>query len=92
MRLDEQRIVGKLIREALDEDLTISVFDGEEWALKTSTDYEAITKEVAATDITELRFRDKNRKSVGWAMLVHGNGEDVISDYTDNETMNRLVK
>lgn len=91
MNKTEQRIVGKLIRAALDKGFKVSVYDGEEWPLKMSTDYEAITKEVAATDATWLRFRHPDNTKIGSVFLVHGNEDDVIVDYHDNPTLEELV-
>lgn len=93
MRPTEQKIVGKLIKKALGLGYVISVYDGEDWAIVRSTDYEAITAEIAATDETQLMFRrGEDRVKVGWMLLVHGNDEDVISDHSDNEAMNSLVE
>jgi hypothetical protein len=81
----ERAIVDRLIRAALGRGWTISVFDGEEWSLKRSTDYEAITAEVCATDETTLNFRDPVAPAqIGRVWLIHGNGADVISDCTAN--------
>ena len=43
------------------------------------TDKALIQAEVAATGETLFEI-----DSIGWVMLVHGNGVDVISDYTTN--------
>jgi hypothetical protein len=82
----ERQIIDLIIKDALDAGLTISVYDGEEWALARSTDYEAITAEVHATCDTTLRFYPVGAATakVGWVYLVHGNDCDVISDYSDN--------
>ncbi|RWI47581.1 MAG: hypothetical protein EOR25_15635 [Mesorhizobium sp.] len=58
MRPAEQKIVGALIKKALALGYVVSVYDGEEWALKKSSDYEKITAEIAATDETQLIFRE----------------------------------
>ncbi|MBD9544325.1 hypothetical protein IB276_33300 [Ensifer sp. ENS04] len=98
MRDDEKKIVDKIIRKALDADLHISVEDGLDWALKFSQDYEAITAEVNATDVTMLRFRklvhednEIKRPIVGDVILIHGNGEDVVHDHSDNRETADLV-
>ena len=97
MRDDEKTIVDRIIRRALEADLHISVEDGVEWALRFSQDYEAITAEVNATDVTMLRFRklihEENtikRPIVGDVILIHGNGADVIHDHSANEAMEQL--
>lgn len=93
MRPAEQKIVGALIKKALALGYVVSVYDGEEWALKKSSDYEKITAEIAATDETQLIFREAvGGTKIGWLMLVHGNDEDVICDYTANDAMDELVE
>lgn len=92
MRLDEQKIVRRLILRALDKGWVVSVFDGEEWPVKKSNDFEKITAEIAATDETQLRFRNADGETRGWMLLVHGNGDEVIADYTDNNFMEELTK
>ncbi|TIW53852.1 MAG: hypothetical protein E5V54_24125 [Mesorhizobium sp.] len=92
MRPTEAKIVGALIKKALDQGYVISVYDGEEYPLIRSDDYQAITAEVAATDETYLIFRRREDKTkVGSVRLIHGNDEDVISDHSDNEITNALV-
>lgn len=89
----EQKIITGLIERALAKDLTVSVSDGEEWPVKTSTDLEEITAGIGHTDMTTLRFRTKpDKTSVGCVWLVHGNEDDVISDHTDNELMEELCR
>jgi hypothetical protein len=48
LRPAEQKIVSAVINKALGLGYVVSVYDGEEWALKKSADYEAITAEIAA--------------------------------------------
>lgn len=91
----EKRIITAILRRALKADYLVSVYDGEEWALKFSSDFEAITAEVHATDTTTLVFRDANnadKAKVGSVWLVHGNEDDVIANHSDNEAMEALVK
>ncbi|TPJ51767.1 MULTISPECIES: hypothetical protein [unclassified Mesorhizobium] len=92
MRPIEATIVGNLIKKALGLGWTVSVYDGEEWALQQSSDYEAITTEIAATDETQIIFRGGIGQRIGWLQLIHGNDEDVISDHTDNIAMGLLVQ
>lgn len=87
----EKLIVNRLISAVLKAGWTISVFDGEEWALKTSTNRAAIQAETAATDETTYRIRSASGEALGQIWLVHGNGTDVISDYTDNGDMDLLI-
>ena len=91
----ERAIVDRLIRGGLERGYLVSVNDGEEWALSKSSDYAAITAEVAATDVTILRFTDPAQadrtKGCGNVLLIHGNDLDVVSDHTDNDMIADLV-
>lgn len=88
---DERQIIDAILDAALSRGLRVSVYDGEEWALTGSDSRPAIAANVGATGYTTLRFRDParvdqrgNPASVGSVFLVHGNGSDVIADYSDN--------
>lgn len=95
---DERQIIDAILDAALSRGLLVSVYDGEDWALNASDSRPAIAANVGATDATSLRFRDPARfdqhgkpASVGSVFLVHGNGSDVISDYSDNAEMAGLL-
>lgn len=88
----ERKIITAIVRKALKIGYSISVFDGEEWAVKRSEKIEVITDNVGATDETTLRFRlQPSNELVGDIFLVHGNDEDVVSDMTDNAAMQFLT-
>jgi hypothetical protein len=83
MNRRERRIIDKLICDALDMGCPISVGDGVEYPVKQSTDYAAITREIAATDTTILRIR----RGLDHAafIFIHGNEPyEVLNDHTDN--------
>ncbi|WP_454287200.1 hypothetical protein [Rhizobium arsenicireducens] len=86
MQADEQAIVGGIIRRALAGGHEISIHDEEELVLSRSRDYEVITAEVAATDLTTLVI-----SGLGSILLIHGNGQDVVSDCTDSPKILRLI-
>ena len=90
---DERQIIDAILDAALSRGLLVSVYDGEEWALTGSDSRPAIAANVGATGYTTLRFRNASRsysdgvpsrELVGSVYLVHGNGSDVIADYSDN--------
>lgn len=98
LRHDERQIISALLDDAASAGFVVSVYDGEEWALKVSASRSDIAANVGATDETTLRFRDPSRldphgkaATVGQVFLVHGNGCDVISDYSDNADTRSLV-
>ena len=89
----EKQICERLVDKALAAGYTISVYDGEEWPLKRSSNRPDILAAMYSTDSDVLRCcLPESGKAVGSIMLVYGNGGDVVSDYTDNEAMGALVK
>lgn len=74
----ERQIIDVVVKGALAAGMTIAVYGEGELDLKPSSDYEAITREIAATGITDLGLSPGNH----WIQFVHGNGCDVLSDYT----------
>jgi hypothetical protein len=97
----EGQIISLILDRALaQEDIQIAVdWDdlGDE-GLAFTRDRSAIEREIAATSVTFLRFFRQNVRNedipqgrIGWVMLVHGNIEDVVSDYSDNEWTRALM-
>jgi hypothetical protein len=80
----EHAIVSKLVHEILARGYVVSVHDGEEFAIKRSADYAAIMAAIGVSDETRLILREHVGIEVGWIQLIHGNDNDVISDYTIN--------
>lgn len=74
----ERQIIDKLIKAALADGFKISVYGDGILDLAPSADYEAIINEVAACGETCLMLWPGGH----WIQLVHGNGAEVISDYT----------
>jgi hypothetical protein len=83
----EARIARKIVKDALANGWTISVNDGEEWTVKSSTDSRTILDAMCTTGCDVLRLRDAAGEAIGNIWLVWGNDEDVISDHSDSETM-----
>ena len=78
-----------LVKYALAKEMTISVWDGEEWQVKKSTGYKAIVDAIESVDEAQLRIRDKDSNIVAWALIIHDTGEDEnVADFSDNEFMN----
>lgn len=85
----EGRICRRLITHALAAGYCISVNDGEDWVVKKSRNIVEIIGAMSSTDSDVLTFRDPTDKStnnvgrkVGSVVLIYGNGNDVISDYS----------
>lgn len=58
-----------LVKTALENDYTVSVWDGEAWQVRRSTSYQAINEAIKSVDEAQLRFRDSGGQVVGWALV-----------------------
>lgn len=56
------------------------VYDGEEWATGWTANRKTIQSATAQTEHTVIHVQDDRRKNIGFIALIHGNGEDLISD------------
>jgi hypothetical protein len=71
-----------LIKYSLAKNLTISVWDGEEWQVKNSTSYKDIKDAIDSVEESQLRIKD-NGVIVGWALIIdQGQADETVSDYT----------
>jgi hypothetical protein len=87
----EAAIIDKVIEWALSSpERQIALFDGEEESCPRTRDIDAIRKEVAITDHTSAIIYDMGHKHLGSVLFIHGNGEDVLSDYSDNKLMDQM--
>lgn len=77
----ETAISKKVVAALLAAGYDISVNDGEAYPIKCSTDAEAIFAEMGHSDMETLEAH-KDGKYVGFVLLILGNGEDVLSDYS----------
>lgn len=89
---DERKIIDRILEDALARDYKVSVFDGEAWSLNRSRNIDMIRSEIAATDVTTLKIRDRHDEPVGSILLVHGNGADVVCDYSSSLRMEELMQ
>jgi replicative superfamily II helicase len=89
----EKRIVHKIVRDALKMGYSISVDDeGDEYALKESTDIKKIMDALMNTETNNLVFHEISGKPVGEVCFVYGNsGYDVIADYINNADTNAII-
>lgn len=79
----EAKIINAIIKSALELGYSISVCDGEEWPLLQCPDEDLIKQEIGNTEETILVFYECEEQ-IGSALLIHGEEEQVIGDYTDN--------
>lgn len=96
MNPHEQRYINRIVRKALAENVSISVFDGCDWAIKGSTNMDEIMDALGATEEDTLTFVDlKSGERLGFLYLTYGNEEyateEVVCDYSDNDFVNDLL-
>ena len=92
----EARAARKLIRAALFEGWTVSVNDGVETTVSRSNKYSEIIDALCTTgeDIITIHLPMRG-KTGGTFWLIYGNdedGEELLADYTANETCERLAR
>lgn len=82
---EEGRIINKLFSAILanPEELHARIYDGEEFATHWTRDRKTLKAATAQTDYTVLHIRDE-RRTIGVITLIHGNGPDVISDWSQD--------
>lgn len=83
----EMTIAETLVDKILARGLEISLEAEGEPLLENTREKRLIMKEINACDYTVVRADD-----AGWFLLVWGNDEDIISDYSDNPMCNEIVK
>lgn len=79
-----------LIRYALARNMTVSVWDGEEWQIKRSKSFKKIVDAVNSVDEAALRIRDDSGSIIGWALVSADcglNPDETVIDHTLNEFM-----
>jgi hypothetical protein len=92
---EKQTVAYKhLIDYMLAKQCTISVWDGEEWQVKRSTDAKQIDEAVRSVEEAELAIRDKDGNKVGWAKVsAYGlEPDETVMDNTMTEIMNAWDK
>jgi hypothetical protein len=90
----ERRIVSRIVKDAIKAGYSMSVYDGEEWVLKSCNEYQKTMRALFSTDEDTILFKTNDNRTVGRVYLVYGNddGFDVICDYTANEVTENLLK
>lgn len=80
---DDAAAVGALIRAALASGCRLSVHDGEEWTLRSSTDAGALQAALGTTDGDTVRVLDGAGNALGFLELVYGNRDGTtVADHT----------
>ena len=84
-----------LVKAALADGHLISVFDGEEWAVKKGNKYQAIIDAIESVEEAQIRIRmsDAPFSVLGWALIIPFGVDDdeTIADCTCNEYMDKIL-
>lgn len=86
----ENKIVKRLLAAILKAKCTVTVYDGEDCVITKSRAKGVIIAALGSTDHDVLHIYHPDGK-LGFILLIWGNGEDVISDYSDNDTIRKFV-
>lgn len=85
-----------LVKAALADGHTISVWDGEEWQVKRGTKYRAICAAIESVEEAQLRIRlgSDDQRVIGWALVIPFGLEDdeTVADHTDNAYLNAVMQ
>lgn len=87
----EKSVVRAVVRNAIKTGHTVSLNNGEYWAVKFSTSEREVMAEVYATDEETLKFH-KDGKVVGSVYMVYGNSAgEVMADCTDSPAVEAIL-
>ncbi|MBS0984253.1 hypothetical protein [Gluconobacter cerinus] len=96
----EQKAVRKIVKTARASGFLISIWEGEDWAIRRSDNEAEILKALGSTGQDRIDFvrppADQSEKPTraGWVLLVYGNnpdGSEVVADARDNEVTNLIL-
>jgi hypothetical protein len=87
----EAKIAALLVDAILAAGHSVTIWEGGGYAIKRATDRAAILDALASTDSDCVNVFDASGKRLGEVLLIYGNGEDLISDHTDNDAIQALV-
>ena len=81
-----------LIEQALSDGHTVSVWDGEAWAVKRSKNYHTIFSACdAVDDVVRLLIRDNQGEKIGSVYVLDDGDTRSIIDHTDTPYLNRVM-
>ena len=72
---DDFALVAALVDAALAKGYSVSIYDGEAWTVKRSTDRAELMAAIGTTDMDTLRIRNACGAAVGSVLTVYGNGD-----------------
>jgi len=92
MNTEERFVVKQIVGRALDKGYLLSVYDGEEYPLRSSDDAEAVMAQLGHCDDEWLWVENEDTRKVGFIYLVYGNDPDeVVADCSDKPEILEIV-
>lgn len=84
-----QKAYLNLVKYALAQGCTLSVWDGEEWQVKRSTGYKAVVEAIESVEEAQLRIRNADGAVIAAALIIPFGLEpdETVADYSDNAWM-----
>ncbi len=78
-----------LVKDALAQGHTISVWDGEEWQVRRSVAYQEIVDAIESVEEAEITIRDIEGNKEAWVLIgAFGLADDeTVMDHSDNKFM-----
>lgn len=87
----ERKEARALVHALLRTGAVVSVYDGEDWAIKKSRDRALILDSMGSTDADVLSARNAAGERLGTFCLIYGNGPgELIADHSDNDYCNAI--
>lgn len=85
---DDRICVQLLLKEVLQHGCTVSVWEGEDWAIEKSDDFDQCLEALSSSGEDVVYVRDDMGIQLGWFYLIYDNGSEndpiiCISDYSD---------
>jgi hypothetical protein len=91
----ERPVLSALLTMALKDGNTVSLHDGEEWAVRNSTSINEVRTEMGACEEDSLIVRNSDGVPIASFILIYNNGSEgdpmvVIADYSNNDFTNAI--
>lgn len=88
----ENRIVQALVSEILVKGFTISIDNGgDEFEIEKCHDEKTVLANCALCDEDTIYFFNSVGKNLGCIYIIYGEGDTIITDYSDNDLTNEIV-
>lgn len=92
----EKSVIRAAVRNGIKLGYTVSVYDGEAWAVRNSSSVKEVIEAIQSTDEDSIKFNkmgaDGKRVSVGTIYAVYGNSAgEVIADHSESVELETIL-